>query len=136
MNAVRTNSRLKTPQEGKEFPEVRRENKLYFPKALLPRKFSRTYTTVSCRVSPGSRGRKLSSRVAFEQLRYQKYWAISMAPGSTGEARSHCLNNESTRFAPVIAMRDGRAIRGAETFVRRSSRPKNFEKVQLAAPSR
>ena len=74
---------------------------------------------------------KASSRAALEQFKYQKYWAISMAPGSTGEARSHCLKNESSRFAPVIASLDGSARRGADTFVRRSRRPKNFEKVQV-----
>src|SRR5262245_22564259 len=97
----------------------------YLPNALLPRKCSRKYTTVSCSVSPGSRGLKLSSRLAFAQFKYQKYCAISISPGCTGDVRSHCLKNESTRCAPVTATREGKVTHGAETFVSRSSRPKN-----------
>jgi len=84
---------------------------------------------VSCSVSPGSRGLKPSSRVAFAQFKYQKYWAISIAPGSTGDAMSHCLKNESTRFAPVIASREGSASHGDETFVSRS------KQVTFAVPA-
>ena len=81
----------------------------------------------------GVAGVEPSSRVALEQFRYQKYCAISIAPGSTGDAMSHCLNNN-----PAVARdrSDGNAIHGAETFVNRSSRPKNFENVQFAEPSR
>ena len=56
--------------------------------------------------------------------------------GSTGEVMSHCLNNESSNCEPPITSRDGNAIHGEETFVNRSKRPKNFEKVQFAAPSK
>src|ERR1041385_5563639 len=109
---------------------------IYLANALPPRKFSRRYVTVSWRVSPGSRGRKLSSRAAFAQLRYQKYWAISIAPGSTGELMSHCLKSESRNCEPRMANFEGKAIHGAETLVSRSRRPKNLAKVQLAAPSK
>src|SRR6185503_6240230 len=87
-------------------------------------------------VSPGSRGRKPNSRDAFAQLRYQKYCAISIAPGSTGELMSHCLKKESISFEPVMAKREGNASLGAEIFVSLSNRPKNLEEVQFAPPNK
>jgi hypothetical protein len=44
---MRTDYRVKTPEQGKEFPEEDDKMRSYLPNALLPRKFSRRYATVS-----------------------------------------------------------------------------------------
>src|SRR5436190_18516786 len=99
-----------------------------------PRKFSRTYCTVSLSVSPGSRETNPSSRLALFELKYQKYSAISTSSACTGEVKFHWRKSESMTWAPATANFEGKARRGEATFVNRSSRSKSFTKVQLTAP--
>ena len=53
-------------------------------KTPSPKKFSRKYLIVSCKVSCGSRVVKFNSSSAFAESKYQKYSPISTSDASNG----------------------------------------------------
>ena len=104
-------------------------------KASPPRKI---LAQVGDRVEVSRRGHaaKASSRDALLQFRYQKYWAISTAPGSTGEAKFHCLKMESTTCDPVtMSFTQAVQVWVLKFFSSRSSLPKNLSKFSWPLPA-